>query len=78
MSLSERMNMKLGKVEGAHVMRNLNTGFEAYDTLCLICADQDEDLSNITDEDFDSCSIVLDNFVKSMNESTGYTLSVWF
>jgi DNA-binding Xre family transcriptional regulator len=77
-TLSERINMKFGVVSDAHVMRNVNLGFAAYDTLCFICAELDVDLSDVTDSDFDSASIALDDFVKSANDDTGYTVSVWF
>lgn len=77
-SLSEKMNMKFGEVGGAHVMKRVNMGFAAYDTLCLICAELDIDLSEVAHSDFDSASMTLDAFVKSANEETGYTVSVWF
>jgi len=77
-TLAERMNMAFGEIENAHVMKNVNLGFAAYDTLCLACAELDVDLSEVTDSDFDSTSIVLSDFVDSANESTGYAVSVWF
>lgn len=76
--LSQSMNIKFGNIEGAHVMKNVNLGLNSYDTLCFICSEQNIDLSNVTDTDFDSASIVLDDFCKSANEETGYTVSVWF
>ncbi len=77
-TLSEKMNLKFGVVENAHVMKNVNLGLAAYDTLCLICAEQNIDLSNIPDSDFDSASIILEDFCNSANEETGFTVSVWF
>lgn len=77
-TLSERMNMKVGAVAGAHVMTNTHLGFSASDTLCLICAELDVDLADVADSDFDSASIILEGFAKSLDESVGYTMSVWF
>lgn len=77
-TLSERMNMKFGEVENAHVMKNVHLGLNAYDTLCLICSELNINLDKISDSDFDSASIILDDFCKAANDQTGYTVSVWF
>jgi len=77
-SLSFRLNMKFGTVSDAHVMTNVNMGLNAYDTLCLICAESSVNLDNVDDSDFDSCSIALKNFCNAANDNTGYTVSVWF
>lgn len=77
-SLSSRMNMKFGVVSDAHIITNVNMGLNAYDTLCLICAELNINLDNVDDSDFDSCSIILENFCNSADEETGYTVSVWF
>lgn len=77
-TLSERMNMKFGSVANAHVIKNVNLGLNAYDTLCLICSELNIDLSNVSDSDFDSASIILNNFCKASNDDTGHTVSVWF
>lgn len=76
--LTEKMNLKYGAVDGAHVMKNVNMGLAAYDTLCLACSELGVDLSDISDSDFHSAAIVLENFCKSANPDTGYTVSVWF
>jgi hypothetical protein len=77
-ALSEKMNMKFGVVNDAHVLENVNLGFSAYDALCLICSELSIDLSEVSDSDFDSASMILEDFVKAANDETGYTLSVWF
>jgi len=77
-TLTERINVQFGEVENAHVMQRVHMGFAAYDTLCLICAELDVDLTNISDSDFNSTSIVLENFISGANEGTGYTVSAWF
>ena len=77
-TLTEKMNMKFGKVSGAHIMKRVNIGLNAYDTLGLICSELDIDLRQVTDSDFESASIVLGDFCKSANDATGYTVSVWF
>ena len=77
LELSQSMNMKRGIVENAHVM-NVKKGIDAYETLCLICAELNIDLSKVSDSDFDSCSIILNDFCSNLNEETGHTVSVWF
>lgn len=77
-TLSEKMNMKFGIVDDAHVVKNVNLGLNAYDTLCLICSELNIDLKEVSDSDFDSASIILADFCKAANEETGYTVSVWF
>lgn len=57
-TLSERMNLKIGIVEDAHVIKNINLGIAVYDTLCLICAELNIDLKDISDSDFDSTGII--------------------
>ncbi len=77
-TLSQRMNMKFGTVDNAHAMKNVNLGLNAYDTLCLICSELNIDLSDVSDSDFDSASTILSAFCLAANETTGYTVSVWF
>lgn len=76
--LAERINMKFGIVEGAHVMRHVNLGLEAYGTLYLICVRFDINPEDFPESDFDSTALVLENFCRSANDHTGYTVSVWF
>lgn len=77
-NFTQSMNMQFGEVENAHVMKNVNMGFAAFDTLCLVCSELNIDTKAIDDNDFESASIVLNDFVKSANVETGYTVSVWF
>ena len=70
--------MKFGAVEGAHVMKNVNLGLAAYDTLCLICAELDVSVKNVSNADFDKCAQNLQDFCRSSNYETGFTVSVWF
>ena len=78
-TLAERMNMKFGRVDNAHVMTNLNLGGTSYySTLSLICHELDIDLTDVLDTDFDSTSLVLEDFCDAANDDTGYTVSVWF
>ena len=76
-TLSERINFEYGNTEDAWVMKDVKQ-INAYEILCLICADLNIDLSQITDSDFDSCAIIIDEFCKGSNDRTGYTVSVWF
>jgi hypothetical protein len=77
-SLSFRMNTSFNVVNDAYVIANVNMGLNAYDTLCLICAELNININNVDDSDFDSCSIALENFCNGANDETGYTVSVWF
>lgn len=77
-TLSERMSMKHGIVRNAHVLKKVNLGVDAFDTLCLICAELDIDLTNVDDNDFSSASMILEDFCKACDEQSGYTVSVWF
>lgn len=77
-TLTERLNMKFGKVDDAHVIKNVTPTINSYETLCLICAELNINLKNVSDVDFENCSNSLDNFLKNTNEDTGYTVSVWF
>lgn len=77
-TLTEKMNMKFGVVDNAHVMKHVNLGLNAYETLCFICAELDVDLTGVSDSDFESASIVLSDFCNAANDETGYTVSVWF
>ena len=77
-TLSESINMKFGTVENSHVM-NVRLGvFNAYETLFLICSELNVDLKNVSDSDFYSCSIILENFCNNLNEETGTIISIWF
>ena len=78
-TLTERMNMKFGHVDNAHVMTNIDLDYaSAFHTISLICNELDIDLTDVLDTDFDSASIVLKDFCDAANDDTGYTVSVWF
>ena len=77
-TLSERMNMKFGEKSGAHTIKSVKGGMDAYDTLCLICAELGISTMSVSEFDFTSASIALDDFAGSANDESGYTISVWF
>lgn len=77
-TLSESMNLEYGVVEGAYLIKNVNLGLAAYDTLCLICSELNIDLDKISDADFFIASIIIEKTASNANDKTGYTLSVWF
>ena len=77
-ALIKRMNLAYGEVEGAHVFKRVNLGFDEYDNLCLACAELNINLDDVMDSDFDSCGIHLLDFIESATEDTGYTVSIWF
>ena len=74
-TLTERMNMMLGVADDAHVMYIRGTGTDYYGTLCLICAELDVNLIDVSEEDFDSCALVMSDFMES---AILHTVSVWF
>lgn len=77
-TLTQRINLTRHEEEGAHIMYNVGLGCAVYDTLCLACAELDIDLSKVTDKDFDECVDNLADFISTADESTGYTVSIWF
>lgn len=77
-TLTERLNMKFGKVNDAHVIKNVTPKINSYETLCLICAELNINLDDVTDADFETCSDSLRDFFRNANDDTGYVVSVWF
>ena len=76
-TLSNKMNLKFGKIEGSYILNDVKQ-INSYETLCLICSDLNINLSNIDDSDFDSSSMILNDFCSNANDETGYAVSVWF
>jgi len=72
------MSMKFGNIDNAHVITDTRRDINFYETLCFICAELDVDLKKVTDEDFDSASLILEDFCNAANTETGYQVSVWF
>jgi len=77
-TLTERMNLTFGEKDGARTFNNVHLGFAEYDNLCMICSELDINLDDVSYGDFDSCAMMLCDFANSANESTGFTISVWF
>ena len=77
-NLTQNMNMAFGVVEGAHILKKVNLGMNAYDTLALVCSEQNVDLHGVSDSNFESTAICLEKFCRAANDTTGYTVSVWF
>lgn len=76
-TLTEKLNMKFGKVEGAHVMKRVNLGLNAKETLKFALSELGCDFSEFDKFDFEHTSKTLHKFCKQANEDTGYTVSVW-
>lgn len=76
-TLTERLNMKFGEVEGAHKMRRVNLGFNAKETLKFALSELNCDFSEFDSVDFEHAAKSLRLFCKQANEDTGYTVSVW-
>jgi hypothetical protein len=77
-TLMQRMKLTRNVEEGAHVMNNVHLGCSVYDTLCLACAELNIGLKSVTDKDFDASVDRLADFISTADESTGYTVSIWF
>jgi hypothetical protein len=82
--LTPRMNMVYGdssdrdNAYSLNITRDSRKKIHFYDTLCLICAEQDVNLDNVTEDDFYSASLALEDFINSANEESGYNVLVWF
>ena len=82
--LTQRMNMVYGdssdrdNAYSFNFTRDSRKKIHFYDTLCLICAEQDVNLDNVMEDDFYSASLVLEGFTSSANEESGYNVLVWF
>jgi len=77
-TLSSRMNLVDVEVADAHVIKANNRDVNAFDTLCLICAELSIDLTNVTDSDFNYCSLILGNFLSGANSRGANIHSIWF
>ena len=76
-TLTERLNMKFGKVEGSHVMSRVNLGFNAKETLKFALSELSCDSVDFDSVDFEYAAESLRLFCKQANDDTGYTVSVW-
>lgn len=65
-------------IADTYVIENVHLKLGEYSTLTFICEALGIDLSKISSSDFDSASMALAKFIKSANDRTGYTVSVWF
>lgn len=77
-NLSERMNLASGEVENAHVIKNVNLGLAAFDTLCLACSELNIDLKDVSEVDFEAASDTLSAFCNELVKQENTTVSIWF
>ena len=77
-SLYERLNMQVGEIANAHIIKNVHLGCDYLDTLSLICSEQDIVLDEISDNDFFETAQAIKNFIANMNSYQETTLSIWF
>ena len=77
-TLTERMNIKFGAKCNAYVIRNVNLGLDAYETLCTICSELSIDLTHVDPVDFELCADMMISFFNRANDQTGYVVSIWF
>ena len=83
-TLSESLNFATETNENSHDIKVTQTAsIDAYDTLCLICAELEIDTGKYTNEDFDSAAIILENAyvaaANSLHKSHAHSvnMSVW-
>ena len=72
-----RLNLSSKKEPGTYFIKNV-INMDCYETLRLICAELNIDLSNVDDVDFEYCVDTLEFFKKNANDYTGYACSIWF
>jgi hypothetical protein len=78
-TLSERINLANKKVNNAYTF-NVTSKLNAYDTFCLICSELDVKIKDVadSDSDFDSCSMIFEDYCKSVVNTDNTQISVWF
>ena len=79
-NFTQSMNMTFSSNnnDGTHTFKNVYLGFNAFDSLCLACAELDINLDDVNDSDFDSAAIALDNFAKNSNDHGQSNITIWF
>ena len=75
--LSERMNLANKKVNNAYTF-NVTSKLNAYETFCLICSELGEEVTNVVDCDFEGCSMIFEDYCKSVANTDNTQISVWF
>lgn len=66
-NLAEKLNMQIGEVEGAYIVRK---GGDASSAICAITHGNYQ-------EGYDEAIDVLEAFMEGLNDDTGHTVSVW-
>ena len=67
-----------GKKINSRLMKNVRYGCAVYDSLCLVCADLDVDLDEVTENDFDACVDALADYIALADDSTGSDVCITF
>ena len=76
-TLSKRINLANKKVDDAYTF-NVTSKLNAYDTFCLICSELNIKIKDVVDSDFESCSIIFEDYCKSVANTDNTQISVWF
>ena len=76
-TLSKRINLANKKVDDAYTF-NVTSKLNAYDTFCLICSELNIKIKDVVDSDFESCSIIFEDYCKNVANTGNTQISVWF
>ena len=76
-TLTERLNFSDKAENGNAVKIDRRRDVNYYETLCLYCANNDINLDAITDADFDSAGIALENHGKLIRSENGDIFYFW-
>lgn len=75
--LSDRMHLDNKKIDNAYTF-NVTSKLNAYDTFCLICAEFNIKVRDVVDSEFESCSMIFEDYCKSVSNTDSTVVSVWF
>ena len=70
-TLAERLNFSDTKADGSIEVKKWHD-VNFYETLCLYCADNEIDLSSVSDDDFDGAVIVMEDYGQADKQNETY------
>ena len=68
MTLTEKLNFTTDKTQAPDNAFKLGKVHPKYNNLCLYCAENDINLDDISDADFDSAAIAIENYQSSVED----------
>ena len=79
-TLAERLNLSVGFKESNRsdaVSFDYRQDINIYETLTLYCSEHNIDLNNISDDDFNGCEEVINDFRSGCVGDNGNIISFW-